>query len=75
MKKQTKQKITAKMSFSEVLRKYPETAEVFFKNGMACVGCPLAMQETIEQGALAHGIDVKKLVEELNEKIKKRKKR
>ena len=41
---------------------------------MACMGCPMAMQETIEQGALAHGIDPKKLVEELNNKIIKKKK-
>jgi len=51
------------------LKKYPKTAEVFFKQGMSCVGCPMAMQETIEQGALAHGLDPNKLIKELNKKI------
>lgn len=66
-------KITKKTKFSEVLRKYPETAEVFFQHGMACVGCPMAMQETIEQGAQAHGIDIDNLIQELNKKIEKKK--
>lgn len=68
----TKGKITAKMTFNEVIQKYPETSSLFFKYGLSCIGCPLAMQETIEQGCKAHGIDVGKLVDELNKKIKKK---
>ena len=70
--KKEKGQITAKMSFAVVMKKYPEAAKVLFEKGMACMGCPMAMQETIEQGALAHGIDPKKLVEELNKKAKKK---
>ena len=65
-----KQLITKNMTFSQILKKYPETAEVFFKEGMSCVGCPLAMQETVEQGCEAHGINVEKMLKELNKKIK-----
>jgi len=72
-KRKTKQKITAKMTFSEVISKYPETSSVFFKYGINCIGCPVAMQETIEQGCKAHGINVKKFIAELNEQIKKNK--
>ncbi|UZE94355.1 MAG: DUF1858 domain-containing protein [Candidatus Pacearchaeota archaeon] len=61
------------MTFAKVLEKYPESAEIFFKHGMMCVGCPFAMQETIEQGAKVHGISTKKLIEELNKKLKKKK--
>lgn len=68
-KKISKQKITANMTFSEVAKKYPETSEVFFKHGMMCIGCPMAMGETIKQGCEAHGIDVKRFLEELNKKI------
>jgi len=32
----------------------------------------MAMFETLEQGAIMHGINPNKLVEELNKKIKKR---
>ncbi len=33
---------------------------------MHCFGCHLAVDETIEQGAVAHGVAVDKLVEDLN---------
>jgi len=59
-------KITKEMTFGEVLKKYPETVKTFFQYGMHCFGCHLAVDETIEQGALAHGVEVDKLVEDLN---------
>ena len=68
--KKDKEKITASMTFHEVMSKYPKTQEVFLKHGMACFGCAFAMQETVEQGAMAHGIDAKKLLEELNKAAK-----
>lgn len=64
-----KQKITKNMTFSEVLNKYPKTAKVFMEEGMHCIGCIVASGETIEQGAEAHGIDVKKLLIKLNKVI------
>lgn len=63
-------KITKKTKLSEILNMNPKSAEILFEAGMSCVGCPMAMQETIEQGCLAHGMDKKeinKLVERLNE--------
>ena len=65
--------ITKKITLSEVLEKYPEAAEIFMNEGLYCVGCGMANLETIEQGALAHGINVNKLVEKLNKKIQKKK--
>ncbi len=66
------EKITKKMNIGEVIQKYPETAEVFFKYGFHCIGCAFAGAESIEQGALSHGIDVEKFVEDLNKKISKK---
>lgn len=71
IKKTKKERITKDMHFSEVLEKYPETVKVFFRYGLTCLGCPVALQETIEQGCLAHGIDVNTFVKELNRIIKK----
>ncbi len=71
-KNKKKKKITKNMIFSEIINNYPEVIDIFYKHGMMCVGCPMAMQETIEQGAKAHGIDVKKLIEELNKKLKEK---
>lgn len=71
--KQEKKGITKDMPFSEVLQKYPAAAKVFFEHGMSCVGCPMAMSETVEQGCLAHGLDPDKIIEEINKTIKKKK--
>ena len=72
MKKKTKARtITKNMEFSEILKKYPELAEVFIEEGMHCIGCPMAGQETIGQGCKAHGINADKLIEKLNKKLKK----
>jgi len=62
-------KITKQMTFGEVLNKYPNTVEVFFKYGMHCFGCHIAVEEPIEQGALAHGVEVDKLIDDLNKTI------
>ncbi len=62
-----KEKINGKMTLGEVVKKYPETAEVMLKYGLHCVGCHVAAWETIEQGAMAHGLDKKKRDEMLKE--------
>jgi len=58
--------ITKDMSISEVVQKYPVTIETFRNFGMGCFGCAAARYENIEQGALAHGVDVEVLIAELN---------
>lgn len=68
-----KEKITKDMSLGEVIQKYPETFDVFAKHGLHCAGCVIAQFENIEQGATAHGIDVDKLVEDLNKVVGKKK--
>lgn len=59
------------MSITEVVSKYPETVPVFMQHGMGCLGCAAARFENIEQGALAHGINVDKLIEDLNKAVEK----
>ena len=58
--------ITKDMSILEVVQKYPDTVDVFVSAGMGCLGCAAAHFENIEQGAMAHGIDVDQLVKDLN---------
>ncbi len=69
----TKQKITKEMRIDEVIKKYPETVEIFVKYGFHCIGCIAASFESIEQGAMAHGITVEELLEDLNEVVRDRK--
>jgi len=69
--KMANKKITKKISFSELLEKYPESVEVLMESGMHCIGCPMAMQESLEEGAMAHGLDVDELIEKINKKLEK----
>ncbi|MBP3465861.1 MAG: DUF1858 domain-containing protein, partial [Angelakisella sp.] len=57
--------ITKEMGIMETVQKYPATVEVLQRFGMGCIGCAAAHFENIEQGALAHGIDVPALMEAL----------
>lgn len=64
-------KITKEMSITEIVQKYPQTAKVLVNHGMGCLGCAAAHFENIGQGAAAHGIDVDKLIEDLNAVVEK----
>lgn len=66
-----KKKITKKTKFSEIM-KNERAAEVLMGKGMHCFGCPMAMHETLEQGAEAHGINADELVKEINKKKKRK---
>ena len=59
-------KITKEMSILEIVQQYPETIEVFARNGLGCIGCAAARFENLEAGAKVHGIDPDRLIEELN---------
>jgi len=48
------------------VQKYPQTIEVFLRHGLMCFGCAIARFENVEQGALAHGINVEALMKDLN---------
>ena len=61
--------ITKDMSIMEVVQKYPDTGEVFMNSGMGCLGGSAAHFENIEQGALAHGIDIDSLMKGLNDVV------
>jgi hybrid cluster-associated redox disulfide protein len=64
--------ITKDMTIEKVVTEYPETMMVFMKHGLHCVGCHVSAFETIEEGAMAHGINVDALVADLNKVISSR---
>lgn len=74
MPKMLKKGITKNMTLGEVVQKYPETVDVMVKHGLHCFGCHLASMETIEQGAIGHGIDVKELLKDMNKAVERNKK-
>ena len=60
------EQITKDMPIGDVVQNYPQTVEVFLKHGLMCFGCAIARFENVEQGAMAHGINVDTLSKDLN---------
>ena len=58
--------ITKDMTISQVLDFDRNLAGVFMNHGMMCIGCPSATNESIEQAAAVHGLDLNKLLTDLN---------
>lgn len=63
----SKGKITKDMTIAEALKLKPQIAPVLMSKGMHCLGCIIAQGETIEQAAEVHGMDLDRLIKELNE--------
>ena len=62
-------KITKNMTFFEVMQTYPVSLAVLQKHKLGCIGCMGAQNESLEQGANAHGIDVNVLLKDLNDAV------
>lgn len=60
------QKITQDMTFHQILQMGPAVAGVLRRYNLGCLGCMGAINETLAQGALAHGLDVQDLLRDLN---------
>jgi len=80
-KKKTKSKkklatsINKKMTFAQLLKQRPEAAKILMEKGLGCIMCPMAQQETIEQGCKVHGIKPDKVIREIEKKLEKKKKK
>lgn len=61
--------ITRDMTIAEIVRRYPQTLEVFRKYRLDCFECQIAEFEALEHGAGVHKIDVDELLDELNRAI------
>jgi hybrid cluster-associated redox disulfide protein len=67
------QKITKDMLLAEIVQNYPNLGEILSEEyGFHCIGCFAAEMETLENGAMVHGMtkkEMEKLVEVLNRKV------
>ena len=74
MKKQ-KTKITKDILILDLVEQNPDLAAVLTEEyGFHCVGCMAASMETLEQGALVHGMtddQIEKMVKDLNKRLGK----
>ena len=58
--------ITKDMTVIEILNMGEQYGKVFEKYLLTCAGCPGAAMETLEQAAEGHGVDMEKLLADLN---------
>lgn len=66
MKKNT-QKITKNMIIDDVIKLDEKLGDVFMGFGMHCIFCHLGLEESVEEAAMVHSVDVDFLVDKLNE--------
>lgn len=66
--------ISPSMLVSQVLSRYPQTARVFNKWNVACVGCWLTDEHTIEEVARIYDLDLHAFMRDLREAISGRNK-
>lgn len=66
--------ITKDMIIDDVIKLDESLGDVFMGFGMHCIFCHMGMEETVEEAAYVHQVDVDFLVEKLNETYNKKKK-
>ncbi len=64
--------INKDMTIGEIIEKVPNCQPVIEKYFQgACFGCPATKMETLEMGAMVHGVDVNEVISELKELVNK----
>lgn len=61
------QQVTKDIRIGELLMMDRGTAAILMQNGMHCVGCPSSAMETLEEASMVHGMNVDKLVSDINQ--------
>jgi hybrid cluster-associated redox disulfide protein len=61
--------VTKDTRIADLLQSHPETADVFSAHHLGCFVCMGAALETVEEGALMHGLEADVIVSELNKAI------
>ena len=73
MKKEKEIIITKDMIIDDVIKLDQSLGDVFMGFGMHCIFCHMGLEETVEEAAYVHDVDVNFLVEKLNEVYKQTK--
>ena len=64
--------ITKNTLINHLLEKHPETTEILMAYGLHCVGCQFSEFDTIEDGAMIHGMndeEIQMMIKDLNKTI------
>ncbi|EQK41737.1 DUF1858 domain-containing protein [Paraclostridium bifermentans] len=59
--------ITKDTIIADIVKAKPNAAQILMSYGMGCIGCPSAQMEKLEQACEIHGLDLEKILKELNE--------
>lgn len=59
-------KATKDMTIGELLMMDRGAGAILMENGMHCVGCPSAAGETLEEASMVHGMEIEKLLADIN---------
>jgi hybrid cluster-associated redox disulfide protein len=59
--------ITKGTIIADIIKVKPNASQILMSYGMGCIGCPSAQMETLEQACEIHGLDLDKILKELNE--------
>ena len=58
--------VTKDMTIGELLMMDRSAGAILMQNGMHCVGCPSAAGQTLEEASMVHGMDIDKLLSDIN---------
>ncbi len=58
--------VTKDMTIAQVIQIDQNIIPILMDAGMHCIGCPSAQGESLVEAAFVHGIDVDKLVADIN---------
>jgi hybrid cluster-associated redox disulfide protein len=59
-------KVDGKTLIKDIVNMRPKAIEILMSFGMGCIGCPASQNESIEEAAAVHGINVDNLLQSLN---------
>ena len=59
--------ITKDTIIADIIKMKPNAAQILMGYGMGCIGCPSAQMEKLEQACEIHGLNLKKVLNKLNE--------
>ncbi len=59
--------LTYDLTVAEILQRWPQTAQVFLRHRMACVGCAIAPFETLTEVSEIYQVNTEKFLQELKD--------
>ena len=70
--------ITKETLINDLLEKNPEVAEILMSYGLHCVGCHFSDLDTLEDGAMMHGMpdeEIGLMIKDVNKVVKEKPKK